>query len=77
MYDSPGQGGELVRKDLVERSKIFNSNWKGAADVILIGLTFLYIATALLSYPTLNLQCRLLNLTKQKTKTKKGREFCL
>lgn len=57
MCDSPVQGGELVRKDLVERSKIFNSNWKGDADVMLIGLTFLYIATALPSYPTLNLHC--------------------
>lgn len=65
MCDSPVQGGELVRKDLVERSKIFNSYWKGDADVMLIGLTFLYIATALPSYPTLNLHCRLLNLTKK------------
>lgn len=47
--------------------------WRGAADMMLIGLTFLYIATALLSYPTLNLHCRLLNLTKKQTnKQKRG-----
>lgn len=47
----------------MERSKIFNSSWKGNGDVMLTGLKFLYIATALPSYPAIHLPFRLRKLT--------------
>lgn len=79
MCDSPGKGGELARKDAAERSNIFNSNWKGNADMMVIGLKFLYIATPLPGYPAVNLYFRLLKLTKKGggNRGKRGREFYL
>lgn len=58
MCESLGRGGELVWNDL-ERSKIFNSNWKGNADAMLI-------AIPLPGYLTINLHFRLLKLTYKK-----------
>ena len=65
MCDSPDKGGEPVRKDLEEKSNIFNSNWKGNADMMLIELRFLSIATPFSGYPAINLYFRLLKLAKR------------
>lgn len=65
MCDSPDKGGEPVRKDSEENSNILNSNWKGYADMMLIGLRFLSIATPFSGYPAINLYFRLLKLAKR------------